>query len=140
MNLVDLTTSFAQGERVYLASPFINRPVKINAHPSEVVKQPLQEEIITKGEFYQKPATYAKTLARESAPDILQNLTVSDTPEINYFNASSMSSSDLVEKCINNGYTVEEAVTMVRAKQAYGINESVFKNGVGLLSTHCCDA
>ena len=112
----------------------------INAHPSS--EENIQEEpgILTKGDFYSRTTPYGKFFQGTNSIAIYENLEVSENPEVNYFEQSSVSSSGIVEKCINNGYTPEEAVNIAQAKRIYGINESFFKNGVNILSTSCLDA
>lgn len=141
MSYLELVNSLASGANLSLSSPFYVKKVNINAHPSsEAYKEPQSPGIITKSDYYNNHAPYSKLGIKTNTIEIYENLELQDNLEINYFTKNEMPASNSFEKYINNGYTAEEAVNMVKAKKSYSINESFYKNGVYTISTSYLEA
>lgn len=139
MSISELANSLANGANISLSSPFILKKVTINAHPSSEAKNEKSPGIITKDDLNLKPNVYQKINIQPKSIALYENLELPDSAEIASFSQSEMGSSSYIEKCINNGYTPEEAVAMMQAKQSYGINESFYRSGVYALSTTCVE-
>ena len=146
MSISEISSSLLSELHFDLTSPFTHKKVVINAHTSYdeeqaakiAEKQQEVEEIFNRGHFYSRDFATADTLQPNTvATAYSEFVDLEVPPEINYFEKEY--SNEVYEKCLNNGYSAQEAVNVKNAYKAYGINENNYKNGVGIMSTQSCD-
>lgn len=138
MSLSSISNSLLNELQFTLTSPFVHKEVVINSHTPYDEPKEIQETF-NKGNFYSRDFATGAVVEPNQVANVYADLVnLQEPPEINYFQKEY--SNEIVEKCLNNGYSAQEAVNVKNAYKAYGINENNYRNGVGIMSTQSCDA
>ena len=131
MSIEATTGSAALQAREYLASPFTQSAVKINSKtPYDKVEKNVEDKAYSRDYFNTK--TQAKL--QYSLGEIQQESN-EIKPEIMNFSKSGLSSQDIVNQSLKQGYSANQAVNVARAQAAYTRSAFLTKDPVGVLST-----
>ena len=137
MSLSSISNSLLDELHFTLTSPFIHKEVRINSH-TEFDEPKVEQETFNKGNFYSREFAHGEVLEPTRYTGVFEDLIEFKVPpDINFFEKEH--SSEIVTKCLNNGYSAQEAVNVKNAYRAYGINENSYRNGVGIMSTQSTD-
>lgn len=131
MSIEATTGSTVLQAREYLVSPFLQSAVKINSKtPYDKTENNVEEKVYSRDYFNTK--TQAKL--QYSLNEIKQEVNKLK-PEIINFSKSSLSSQDIVNNALQQGYSTNHAINIARAQSAYARSAFLTKDPVGVLNT-----
>ena len=131
-----------------LTSPFTPQKIKINAHTPYDKVDENESKAYSRDSFKAKPQAKMiyelpddKGLEKKEFPPKFNNGSDENkdaeetTIDVASFQASKVSSKDIVTNSLKHGYTPEQAVAVTKAQEAYKNSAIMTKNPTGVLST-----
>lgn len=129
-----------------LTSPFTPKQITINAHTPYDKVDENESKVYSRAYFkgkpqakmiYELPESDNKYDASKYAPktDSESDTKTTTTLEVSSFQASSVSSKDIVQSSLKRGYSTTEAVAVTKAQNAYKNSAILTNDPTGVLST-----